>query len=105
MANTTKTTTKKKTSTKKPTTKKITKKESKTKVIVLDSAYAKTAAIIGGIIISIVQGLAFYSIAQKMTNGHYAASKLTTVLSVGSVILIGIVIVLLFILLISQEDE
>ena len=40
-----------------------------------------------------------------MTNGNYAASKLTTVLTVGSVILIGIVIVLLFILLISQEDE
>ena len=82
-----------------------TKKVSKRKQIVLDASYAKKAAIIATLIISIIESLAFYKIAIKLTNGAYDTSKLTTVFSVGSVCLIGIIIVLLFILLISQEDE
>ena len=100
MANTTK-----KTTTKKTTTRKKLVTKPKRKQMILDYNYAKSAAAIGSIIMAIVQGLAFYSIAVKITNGSYAASKLFTVLTVGAVTCIAIVIVLLFILLISQEDE
>lgn len=87
------------------TTKKTTTRKPKRKQMILDYNYALSAAGIGALIISIIQGLAFYSIAEKITNGNYQASKLTTVLTSGSVILIGIVIVLLFILLISQKED
>ena len=91
--------------TKEQTTKKTTTRQPKRKQIILDYNYAITAAIIGTLIISIIQGLAFYNIAEKITNGNYAASKIVTVLTSGSVILIGIVIVILFILLISQKED
>ena len=87
------------------TRKKTTEKKPVRKQMVLDYNYAMSAALIGGLIVSIIQGLAFFSIAKKITNGMYAASKLITVLTVGSVVLIGIIIVLLFILLISQEED
>ena len=80
------------------------KKSKKVKTIVLNRNLAIITAIITNIVISIIGARSFYSILTKVAPTSYNASMNKTLLTVGPLIFIGISIVLLFILLVSQNN-
>ncbi len=80
------------------------KKNKKEKTIVLNRNLAVVTAIVTNIVVSILGARVFYTIITKIAPNNYDASMNKTLLTVSPLIFIGISVVLLFILLISQNN-
>ena len=80
------------------------KNKKKTKQIILNRNMALVTAFVTTVVISIFGANAFYKIITKIAPNSYDASFSKTMLTVAPLLFIGVCIVLLFVLLISQTN-
>jgi len=81
------------------------KNKKKKELIILNRNVAMITSIFVGIIVSIFGAKAFYNIITKVAPRNYDASFIKTMFTVAPLIFIGISIVLLSILLVSQTSN
>ena len=73
--------------------------------IVLYKQSMISSGIIFSLIISLIEAYAFYIIINKVAPNDYDATLLETMLTITPIFFIGILIVLLIVLLISQKGD